>query len=236
MKKISIIASIALVLASSCMIAGTKGNGHVVSKTYNETGFRNIDVSAAMKVYLTQGDTYEVKIEAEDNILDLIKVEKEGDKLVFKFKNNISVSPTKDIVIHVTAPDFHELGASGAGGFVSTGVIKTNELLVDLSGATKVKLNVEVNKINIDASGSSKIILAGNANQLGVDGSGSTKVEAYDLKTQKTTIDISGSGGANVYAERELNVEISGAGNVNYKGNPSISKDISGAGNITAAK
>lgn len=236
MKKISIIAAMALMLSSSCMIAGTKGNGHVVSKTYNETGFRNIDVSAAMKVYLTQGDAYDVKIDAEDNILELIEVKKEGEKLIFKFKNNISVNPTKDIVIHITAPDFHELDASGAGGFVSTGVIKTNELLLDLSGATKVKLDVEVNKINIDASGASKIILAGNANILGVDGSGSTKVEAYDLKTQKTSIEISGSGGANVYAEKELNVEISGAGNVSYKGNPSISKDISGAGNIVAAK
>lgn len=236
MKKISIIAAIALMFYSSCMIAGTKGSGHVITKEYHETGFKNIDISSSMKVYLTQGDNYEVKIDAEDNILDLIVVKKEGDKLILKFKNNVSVSPTKDIVIHITAPDFHELEASGAGGYVSTGLIKTNELSLGLSGATKVKLDVEVNNIMIDASGASKIILAGNANSLAIDGSGSTKVDAFDLKTQQTHIDISGAGNANVYAEKELNVEISGAGNVNYKGSPAITQDISGAGKIVAAK
>jgi hypothetical protein len=236
MKKISMIAAIALMFTSSCMIAGTKGSGHVVTKEYHETGFRNIDISSSMKVYLTQGDNYEVRIEAEDNILDLIVVEKEGDKLILKFKNNVTVNPTKDIVIHITAPDFHELNASGAGGYVSTGVIKTNELSLDLSGATKVKLDVAVNNISIDASGASKIVLAGNATSLAVDGSGSTKVDAYELKTQQTHIDISGSGNANVYAERELNVEISGAGNVSYKGSPNISQDISGAGKISAVQ
>lgn len=236
MKKITIIASLALLLNASCMLAVTKGNGHVVTKEYNETGFRNIDVSASMKVYLTQGDHYEVKIDAEDNILDLIQVKKDGDKLILKFKNNVSVNPTKDIIIHITAPDFHELEASGAGGYVSTGVIKTNELSLDLSGATKVKLDVEVNNVSIDASGASKIILAGTASALSVDGSGSTKVDAYDLRTQKTAIDISGSGSANVFAEKELHVEISGAGNVSYKGSPSITQDISGAGKVSPAQ
>ena len=217
------------------MMTGTRGSGHVVSKTYNETGFKNIDISSVMKVYLKQGDQYEVKIDAEDNLQDFIEVKQEGDKLSFGIKNGKSISPTKDIIIYITAPDFHKLEASGAGGYVSQSPIKTNELLLDLSGATKVKLDLNVNTTKVDASGASEIILSGNTNTLEVDGSGSTDVKAFDLKSQSVDIDISGAGDANVQAEKTLKVEISGAGNVSYKGNPAITQEIHGAGKIKSA-
>lgn len=234
MNKLLLIASAALLSFSSCSVVGTKGSGHVISKTFNESGFKDIEVSSVMKVYLKQGNDFSVKIDAEDNILDLIKVEKEGSKLSVDFKNNISVSPTKDVIIYITAPEFHNLDASGAGGFISEGTLSGNEILLELSGATKAKLNVAVNTIKIDASGASKIILAGTTDQLSLDGSGSTKMEAIDLKAQDVDLDISGAGNATVYAEKKLDVSISGAGKVQYKGTPAISKDITGAGSISA--
>jgi hypothetical protein len=236
MKKFFLIAVASTLLLASCITGGTRGSGHVISKQFNETGFKNIDISSVMKVYLKQGDKYEVKVEAEDNILDLMEVTKDGDKLEIGFRNSISVSPTKDIVIYITAPDFHELSASGAGGYVSEGTIKTSEISLDLSGATKVKLALDVTSVKVDASGASEIILSGNTQSLEVDGSGSTDVSAFDLKSQMADIGISGSGSAKVQVEKNLKVEISGAGDVVYKGNPSITKDISGAGSVSAAK
>jgi hypothetical protein len=233
-KHFILFAAVALSL-SSCMMSGTRGSGHVVSKTYTETDFKNIDISSVMKVYLKQGDQYEVRIDAEDNLQDLIEVKKEGDKLSFGLKNHTSINPTKDIIIYITAPDFHKLEASGAGGFVSQSVIKTNEILLDLSGATKVKLDLDVTNIKVDASGATEIVLSGQSNTLEIDGSGSTDVKAFDLKSQSVDIDISGAGGAEVQAEKALKVEISGAGDVSYKGNPSITKEIHGAGKIKAA-
>jgi len=234
MKKLLFIASIPLVMLSSCMIGGVRGSGHVITKQFNETGFKNIDVGSVMKVYLKQGDQYEVKVEAEDNLLDLMEVKTSGDKLKIGFKDNTSVNPTKDIVVYITAPDFHNLEAGGAGGFVSQGTIKTSELNVDVSGACKVKLDVDVNALKVEGSGSSDIILAGNTNSLEVDGSGSIDVKAFDLKSQHTTVGISGSGKANVVAEQTLKVDVSGSGDVNYKGHPTITQDISGSGNIKA--
>lgn len=235
MKKYFIVTAATALLLSSCIMTGTRGSGHVVSKTYNESGFKDVDISSVMKVYLKQGDQYQVRVDAEDNLQDLIEINKEGDKLSFGIKDGKSINPTKDIIIYITAPDFHKLEASGAGGYVSQGSIKTNELLLDLSGATKVKLDLNVANIKVDASGASEIVLSGIANGLEVDGSGSTKVKAYDLKSQAVDIDISGAGNADVQAEKTLKVEISGAGNVSYKGNPAITKEINGAGKISSA-
>jgi hypothetical protein len=236
MKKFFLIATASILLLASCINKGIRGSGHVITKQFTETGFKNIDVSSVMKVYLKQGDKYEVKVEAEDNIMDLIEVKKEGEKLEFGFRDHTSLNPTKDIIIYITAPDFHELSASGASGYVSQGTIKTSEISLDLSGATKVKLALDVTSVKVDASGASEIILSGNANSLEVDGSGSTDISAFDLKSQMADIGISGAGSAKVQAEKDLKVEISGAGHVVYKGNPTVTKDISGAGKVSAAQ
>jgi len=235
MKRYILLLATAVAITASSCIGGVRGNGHVVSKDFNESNFRNLEVGAAMKVYIRQGNTYEVKIKAEENILELIQVKKDGDKLEVSFRDHQSIHPTKDILVYITAPDFHELSASGSGGYVSEGVIKTNDLSIDLSGATKVKLDLDVTDIKIDASGASEIRLAGKTNSLKVEGSGSTDIRAFGLEAQDVAIDLSGAGSAEVQAAQKLDVDLSGAGSVRYKGNPAVSQDISGAGTVKQA-
>ena len=232
MKKLRLFASCLIIGLSSCSMSGIVGSGKVVSKTFAETGFKDIEVSSVMKVYLSQGDEYAIKIDAEDNILELMTVENKGGKLSIDFKDNINPSPTKDIAIYITAPEFHNLEASGASSFSSEGLLTCNEIILDLSGACKAQLQLAVSNTKIDASGASKIILSGVSEQLELEGSGSTELEAIDLKAQSVHLDISGAGNANVSVEKQLNVTISGAGKVRYNGTPVISKDISGAGSV----
>ncbi len=234
MKKLLLFAFCLFIGLSSCSLSGIVGSGNVVSKTYAETGFKDIEVSSVMKVYLTQGNEYSIKIDAEDNILEQMTVEKKGGKLSIGFKDklNLNLNPTKDIAIYITAPEFHDLEASGASSFSSKGLLTCNEIILDLSGASNAQLQLAVNNTKIDASGGSKIMLSGVSEQLDIEGSGSTEIEAIDLKAQSVNIDISGAGNATVSAEKQLKVSISGAANIKYKGTPSISKEISGAGSV----
>jgi hypothetical protein len=234
MKKLLLIPSLAILAFSSCDFNRVKGDGHVVSKSFNQTGFKNVDASSSMDVILKQGTDYSVKIDAEENILQLIDVRKEGDKLIVGFKDNISASPTKDIKVYITAPEFHELEGSGACTFSNNGVLASNELKLDLSGACNTHLNVDVKKLDIEASGASEIEVRGKAVYFAIDGSGSTSISAYQLMTDHADIGLSGAGDAQVSVAQSLKVDLSGAGSVKYKGNPStINKEISGAGSVS---
>lgn len=175
-----------------------------------------------------------MKIDAEENILELIQVRTEGDELKISFKDNINVSPTKDIKIYITAPDFRNLEASGACNFISQGSIKGNVIALNLSGASNSQLEVDANKLEVDASGASEISLKGKTAYLSIEGSGSTEIHSFPLLSEHTKVNLSGAGDAEVYAAQSLDVEISGAGDVKYKGSPAtINKDISGAGSIS---
>lgn len=236
MKKLLLIPSLALLAFASCDFNRVKGNGHVISKSFDKANFKNIDVSSSMDVVLKQGTDYSVRIDAEENILQLIEVRKEGDELIVGFKNNIGISPTKDIKVYITAPEFHKLEGSGACTISNSGVITGNEVTLDLSGACNTHLNVDVKKLGIEASGSSEIEVKGKAVYFSVDGSGSTSVSAFQLITENATIDLSGAGDAEVFASQSLKADLSGAGSVTYKGNPpSVSKEISGAGSVSKA-
>lgn len=238
MKKLLFIpAALMIIGAASCGFSGVKGNGHMVSKTFTESGFKDIEASSSIDVIVQQGSDYSIKVDAEENILELMKVKKEGDLLVIGFKNNVNVNLTKDIKVYITAPEFHKLDGSGSCSFTSKGVLTGNEIVLDLSGACNARLNLEVKKLEIDASGATEIELKGKAIDFSVDGSGSTSVNAFDFLTENAHIQLSGAGDAQVYASKSLTADLSGAGSVKYKGNPStISKDISGAGSVTRAE
>lgn len=236
MKKLLLLPAMAVLAFASCNFNTVKGNGHTARRTYPETGFRDIEVNSSVDVIVKQGTGYSISVEADENILELIKVRKEGDKLVVGLKNNVSINTSKGIKVYITAPAFHKLDASGASNFRSEGLLTGNDFELDLSGASNAKLYLEVQQLNIDASGASEIMLKGKANDFSVDGSGATRVKAFDFRTENASIELSGAGDAEVYASRSLRVDLSGAGNVVYRGNPpSISKEVSGAGSLNKA-
>ena len=56
-------------------IGGVRGDGNVIKETRSVSSFNGIEISGAFDVYLKQGTTEEVIIEADDNILPLIRTD-----------------------------------------------------------------------------------------------------------------------------------------------------------------
>lgn len=219
---------------ASCNMNIIKGDGHVVSKQYSQKGFKDIDASSALNVHLKQSPDYSIRIDAEENLLKLLKVYTEKDRLVIGFRDKVNVSPTRPIEVYISSPEFRNLEGSGACNINTEGGIKGNEVKLSLSGASNADLDLEANKLSVDASGATDIRLKGKVVYFSIDGSGNTTVHAFPLMADNTSVEISGAGDAEVCAAQSLKVDISGAGDVKYKGNPaSIKKDVSGAGNIT---
>jgi hypothetical protein len=63
-----------------------------------------------------------------------------------------------------------------------------------------------------------------------LEGSGSYL--GFPLTAENCSVEILGSGDAEVSANKSLDVDIEGSGNVYYKGSPSITEDISGSGKV----
>jgi Putative auto-transporter adhesin, head GIN domain len=188
-----------------------RGSGNIKTENREVSGFKSIDVSNAFEVEITVQKDFSLEVEADDNLLPLIKTEVDGDTLVIK--TDKSFKTQNPLKIRITAPDVNELS---------------------LSGASKVNLsNLNNNSFKLDSSGASKIKVEGTTVNFTVEMSGASKLDAENLKAENVSVDSSGASKATVFVTNELKADLSGATDVTYTGSPkSIQKKTSGASSV----
>ena len=231
MKFFSMLFLTLIILLSNCAVLGEQGNGNVIKQERKVASFDAIDVSGSFEVFLTQGNDQSVFIEADENLLPIIKTEVEGSTLTIETKK--SIHHAKTMRVYITVKELKKIEISGAVDLTTQNKFTETEMSIEVSGATDSKLELAVQKLDVSSSGGCKLKLIGMANTFNLEGSGAVDVFAFDLLTETVSIDISGAGKAEVNVSKEIKAEISGAGNVKYKGNPAkVWSDISGAGSI----
>lgn len=211
-----------------------RGSGNVVMETREVSGFEAIDVNYPAEVTISQGTAESLKIEAEDNLLPLLKTEVRGGRLEIFYKRGPgkNIRATKPVRITIVVKDLNDVQFSSAGQ-LTIDRLEADELEVSLSGAGDVQLNqVQAGALYVNMSGAGSATASGSARNLIVNISGLGSFEGGELESQDARVAISGAGGATVWAERDLNVDLSGAGSVSYYGAASVSRNISGVGGV----
>ena len=197
------------------------------------TGFENIEVSSALDVFIKQDSSFEVKVEADNNLQEYIEVHKEGETLYISIRSNVGLDPSQKIKVYVSAPVYKLLKVSGASSIIKDGKISSDGIIaIELSGASNADLDLKAPEVKIDLTGASSITLTGETRTFSVIGSGSSSIHGYGLLAENTNVDISGACDADVYASVKLDASSSGASHISYKGNPTVTSNTSGASGV----
>lgn len=188
-----------------------KGSGVAASEVRNVSGFKGVDVGGVFEVEIIAGNDFEVKVEADENLLQYIRTEVDGG--VLKISSTERIRSHEPLRVRVSAPTIESLEASGVCKVSLTGV-KNNELSIGTSGASKVSV-------------------AGETSSLTVDVSGASSVEGESLKAENAKVEASGASKVNVFVTGRLVSDASGASKIGYTGNPaSVEKSTSGASKV----
>jgi len=213
---------------------GERGSGNVVTETRDVQDFRAIEVDYPAQVFIKQGATESLELEAEDNLLPGLKTQvKDGVlEIFYKSENGKHVNPTKTVRITIVVKDLSEAQLTSAGE-LTIEKLKTNSLDVSLSGAGNLKLaDIVVKALSVSLSGAGSMTASGTADDLDMNISGFGDFKGKDLHTKKANVDISGAGSATVWVDDDLSAEISGAGSISYYGSASVTRQISGVGGV----
>lgn len=238
MKKIHIAVSMLMMSALLFFIAACnndciKGSGKPATENRKLKAFSKIEISGAYKVALVQDSSYAITIKADDNIMALIKTDVSGDKLKISTGNK-SICANNPITITLGLRDLRELKVSGAVEVTSGGKINTGDLDLDLSGASKINIDLKANNINTGASGVNEITLRGQAASHTVNFSGSGKLHAFDFVVAKYGIETTGESDCEINVLSDLDVHTTGAATIKYKGSPAqINKSETGSLTLT---
>ncbi len=205
-------------------------------KEFKVTEFKNIDLGGALEVEIVQGNEYKVVAVGDQFAIDQLTVRVEN--------NTLTADQTKPFQIcflcfHnspkliITTPSVEYMSFSGATD-IHISTLTQENVQIDLSGGSNIDIErLQVTTLELNAHGSASIQIAGSAEQMNAQLSGASDMDSVNFKTQKTSIDLSGSSDADIYVTDELKTIISGSSDLRYKGNPKITnQDVSGASDI----
>lgn len=225
MKKFNLFAASALMLVATTLVgttscirlrnnieSGDEGSSTVTTKTYNLSGFDELDLSGVGTVFVTQGNTFSVKVSAREKDFKHIKLKTDGNELsfstgnledgkAFSFGKN-SGNNMGNVKVYVTMPTLKSIDQSGVVNLNIERPIKTDRLALDVSGVGNTSINGLI------------------ANRFSADVSGVGNVSIKQLTAKESEFDVSGVGNVNVEYNHSgvSKVEVSGVGSVKLSG------------------
>jgi hypothetical protein len=201
------------------------------------SGFTSLSVESGIDLYLTQGNseklTFDVKGVDEDRVISEVKNGKLRLYIERKGFSGWNLGRSNYVKAYVTFKQLTSLQASGGADVFGQGTLSFNDLNLDASGGSDVKLSLKATDLRVSASGGADAILQGSARTLNANGSGGA-----DLDARKLTVEVcraESSGGSDVYvnASKELNLSASGGSDIYYSGSARVvSKNKSGGSDI----
>lgn len=212
-----------------------KGNGVQKTEKRTTTEYDEIKLQGYFDIDLVAGKEGEIIVDAEENLLQYIKTEVEGNVLKIYQEKGINLQCSRNNKILVTIPfdKISLVALSGSGDVNTRNQIKNDKFTASLSGSGEMNLDIYATEIEAKLSGSGDLRLKGKSEKLVVKISGSGDISAKELSAKDVDAGISGSGDIKVNCSGALNARVSGSGNIFYSGNPSTKNSkVSGSGSI----
>lgn len=202
------------------------------------SGFNAVNIAGSFDVYITQGSTESVTVEADDEVIDKIITEvKDGAlKIYTKSTSGFNWSwgdNNKKRIVRVVAKDLKTISLAGSGDVFFKEGFRTQSLAVKLSGSGDITGKVDVKILESSVVGSGDVTLTGRAETLSVKVTGSGDFTGKDLLTTNTTVRVAGSGDASVNASQKIDASVAGSGDIRYTGAAKqVSTSKAGSGDI----
>ena len=233
-----------------------KGNGNVVTKTYDVSTFDEISIALPATVNFTVSDDCTCIIRVDENIMECLDIRvKDNDLLLGKLKEhkNTRLKAT-EFVIEVTAPSLKDISLAGSGTFNVLSPLEGKGLEVDLAGSGDIVFHqtLTVQEIDLTVAGSGNLTcneLIADKLDADIAGSGDLKVVSGNVREVESSVagsgdivlscdienldaDIAGSGDIKARVNGKLKYSIIGSGDISYYGNPTMEGDKVGSGSV----
>ena len=213
-KLILMLLGAALALTSGCHLGnfgkGIKGSGNRKTEKRELQPFKAIDTTGAYEVEVGCQKPASFEIEADDNILPLIRTDvRDG---VLYVTNQEHYNSQKSVRLRITLPELVSVSSRGAGDMTVHDANK--DLKIESTGAASIKIDGKVTSATISSTGAGDI-------------------DASRLMAETARVTVTGAASVNVYASEQLDVSVAGVGSVNYSGDPkTVDKSVSGIGSV----
>jgi hypothetical protein len=232
---------------TSCIV----DTGPVTTRTFDYTDYKAVEISSAFQAEIVQSNDWSISITAGSKLVDHLDVRVEEGILKIGLRNWQSWNIRRPTA-RITMPELYSMKLSGASkvsimGFQSqhdtdfnvSGASKLDldldayDVRTEISGASRITGCINVHDFDMEVSGASRVELNGSGNLLDVYVSGASNVNLENFPTTEASVNVSGASRLTVSSTDKLSVSLSGASSLYYTGNPELNSiDVSGSSKI----
>lgn len=203
--------------------------GDPIVETRQHRGFERVEINGSPNVVYTQADTFGVRLEGPEKMVDNMMTEVKNHTLYIYNKGRVDVKvgfvnlnwgDKDDVTIYVSSPDLVGVRVNGSGDFVCRGPLDTDMMDIVLRGSGDIAFN--------------DIICDGCTTEL--VGSGDITIEHLDVRTSTAVLIGSGDIAINEANVVETDLSLRGSGDIVVhfeEGCQSAQCQLAGSGDIT---
>lgn len=198
-------------ILSALLAATTSGAWADTSKTYDFTGFDELDIAAGVEVIYETGPAYGVVAEFHRGGPEDLKIRQDGERLYISRKMKSGWGDQLRVTLKVKSPELSEIEAS--------------------SGSSIRAAGIHAGSFDLRVSSGASAELSGSCSELRVKVNSGGSADAKDLQCVSVTATASSGGSARAFASERANSKTSSGGSVDIWGNPqerSANRPVSG--------
>jgi putative autotransporter adhesin-like protein len=215
--------------------SAVRGSGRVIQESRSISGVRALEIGGSARLELVLDVAESLIVEAEDNIMPLLRVDLADGTLALGLQPNTSISTTKGILFKLSVPRaLDSLKMTGSTSARVAEIKGGGRARLTLDGSSRANFGyLEIDSIDVDLRGSSELtIQSGLANDQQVKVLNSSSYVAEGFQTSTGTVTALNSGRAVVNVAKSLDATAENSSSVRYVGSPSVAKHVKDSGKV----
>jgi len=203
------------------------------SRNFSVSGFNRLAMGSAFKIDVKQGSKFSVTASGRDEDIEDLQANVSGGELKLGYKGNNWGKNRKTVSVSIVMPNLQGIDFSGASTANVAKFSGTKNMDIEISGASRVNMELSAQKVSMELSGASSLVLTGQCAILNGEVSGASTFKGRDFPAKEVNIDASGASSAAVVASNTVHAEASGASSIRYSGSAKdVHSSTSGASSI----
>lgn len=171
-----------------------KGEGEVAEKEFDLSSFEELSLANAWDVKLVQGSQNKLIVKANENLIEELKIDQDGQTLKIGTKNrdNIGRADSKLITIYFSN-SLTKLKASSGVNLFASDELTFGDIDISSSSGSDVELIVKTQKLNCSSSSGSDLLLKISSTEVIANSSSGSDLELIGNSKSLQATSSSGS-------------------------------------------
>ncbi len=180
------------------------GSGKAATKSFNMTDFSSVEIAHLFRAEVTRADRFAVSVTADDNILDHIRVVKEGTRLRIGLEDNRSYRLRRNsLKVAIAMPALDAIDLTHGAHAMIRGFESHRPLAANAMHGSLLEGTVAAGRLVVDAAHGSEVDLKGTAETAHLTAAHGSELPLDGLVVGDAEVELSHGATASIHSESD---------------------------------